>query len=70
MPSMLNYFSSLPPSSLPSFVPTRYLAQKACKLDQEHPRKGQRQVPSGVGNNHSTQERGGPPGPLLSTLTG
>ena len=58
MPSMLNYFSSLPPSSLPSFVPTRYVAQEACKLDQEHLRKGHRQVSRGVGTNHSTEQRG------------
>lgn len=35
MPSMLNYFSSLPPSSLLSFVPIHYLAQEPWKLDQE-----------------------------------
>ena len=69
MPSMLNYFSSLPPSSLPSFVPTRYIAQEACKLDQEHLWKGHRQAPRGVGTNHSTEQRAGSR-PPLSDQTG
>lgn len=66
---MLNYFSSLPPSSLPSFVPTRYVAQEACKLDQEHLWKGHRQAPRGVGTNHSTEQRAGSR-PPLSDQTG